>query len=212
MTTADIEAAAPKDGTGGGLVAMLDFCIRTGVLTPSTAKALRTGVVSVLSIEEDYQNVDVVNMDEEDWLKRFFNLRRDDFSDGTKEAYQTRFRQARAMYLARLNGEKDWASAGPSRASGSAPRSRSSRGSGGKRNPSAPPVPEDVATPAPIAPKPNMVSYPYPVRPGMLAHIQLPADLTSREAERIARFVASLAFDERLAITQGVEYAEIVEE
>jgi hypothetical protein len=50
-----------------------------------------------------------------------------------------------------------------------------------------------------------MVTYPYPVRPGLLAQVSLPADLTAKEADRVAKFVASLAFDERLAITSGSE-------
>jgi hypothetical protein len=40
------------------------------------------------------------------------------------------------------------------------------------------------------------VSYPFPLRPGMLAQISLPADLTKAEAKRLAAFVESLAMDE----------------
>jgi hypothetical protein len=53
-----------------------------------------------------------------------------------------------------------------------------------------------------------MVTYPYPVRPGLLAQLKLPANLTAKEATRLAKFVESLAFDEQLAITGGSPSAE----
>lgn len=212
MTVADIGAAQPKDGTGGGMIAMLDFCIRQGVINQGTAKAMRTGVTKVLSIDDHPEAVDVLNMDEEDWLKRFSNLKRDEFSDGTKEAYQQRFRQARAMYLARLNGDKDWAVAGGSRSATSAPRPRTQKAPAAKRNGSGLASAPASTTEPMTTPGSNMVSYPYPVRPGLLAQISLPADLTAREAGRVAKFVASLAFDEQQAIESGVVYAEIVED
>jgi len=41
-----------------------------------------------------------------------------------------------------------------------------------------------------------MITYPFPIRPGLRGSIQLPEDLTAREASRIAAFIATLAVEE----------------
>lgn len=47
----------------------------------------------------------------------------------------------------------------------------------------------------PADPPKDLVSYPFPIRPGLLAQISLPADLTKAEAKHLAAFVESLAMD-----------------
>lgn len=199
-----------QDGTGAGLLRFLDWGIRTGELPEGSAKALRTAVKNVLSIDGDPAAVDVRNMDVEGYLQRFWNRTRDDFSDGTKTVYQQRFRQAHRMYLARLDGDKEWRAAGP------AFRSRQSRkgdglGNGGRssrghdagsaaRSSPSPGAGEEQGdvnfTPLP----PGLIEFPFPLRPGLLVRLQLPEDLTKAEAERIARYVEALSQDERPAI------------
>jgi len=44
---------------------------------------------------------------------------------------------------------------------------------------------------APVA----TITYPFPLRPGVLASVDLPADLTTREADRLVAFIKSLAMD-----------------
>jgi hypothetical protein len=39
------------------------------------------------------------------------------------------------------------------------------------------------------------MDYPFPIRPGITAHLQLPVDLTTSESQRLANFIASLAID-----------------
>jgi hypothetical protein len=41
-----------------------------------------------------------------------------------------------------------------------------------------------------------MITYPFPIRPGMQGKITLPEDLTRREVQRIAAFVGTLATDD----------------
>lgn len=45
-------------------------------------------------------------------------------------------------------------------------------------------------------PENGMIPHVFPLRPGLRAHLVLPVDLTREDAERIAGFVASLAFAE----------------
>jgi hypothetical protein len=39
------------------------------------------------------------------------------------------------------------------------------------------------------------ISYPFPLRPGNVIMLELPADLSAREAERIATFLKSIALE-----------------
>ena len=52
-------------------------------------------------------------------------------------------------------------------------------------------LPAAAASVAP--PPPRIVNYPYPLRPGLLISVSLPADMTAQEADRFAAFVRSLA-------------------
>jgi hypothetical protein len=42
----------------------------------------------------------------------------------------------------------------------------------------------------------HSITYPFPLRAGVVSTLELPADLSAREAERIATFVKSLAVDD----------------
>ena len=54
---------------------------------------------------------------------------------------------------------------------------------------------------APVVP--GLVSYPFPLRNGLLVTLQLPPDLTKREAKRLAGFIESLAIEETPALMPG---------
>ena len=42
---------------------------------------------------------------------------------------------------------------------------------------------------------PPIIKYPFPLRDGVLASVELPADLSQREAARLAAFIGSLAIE-----------------
>jgi hypothetical protein len=75
------------DGTGEGLMGFLDYAGEKGLLKKNTAGALRAAVDRVLSVEGDgWEGTDVVNLDMEDLLRRFANLRKQDFTPGSLES------------------------------------------------------------------------------------------------------------------------------
>jgi hypothetical protein len=53
-----------------------------------------------------------------------------------------------------------------------------------------------------------IITYPFPLREGVLASIELPDDLTRREARRLSAFIESLAIDteleEQADLTSGI--------
>ncbi len=53
---------------------------------------------------------------------------------------------------------------------------------------------QPISAPAPaVAPKPTMIEYPFPLRPGLQAKVQLPENVTEQEIGRLVRYVQSLA-------------------
>lgn len=55
---------------------------------------------------------------------------------------------------------------------------------------------------------PSVITYPFPLRDGVLASIQLPADLTRKESKRLAAFIESLAVDDVPALPAARPTAE----
>jgi len=102
------------DYTGGGLIAFLDAAIAKGWLNVSTAKALRTASTKVLEIEPGWESVDLRSVEIDSLFQRFQNLRRNEYGDASLKVYRTRFGQAVKMYVARLDGDANWQSYGPS--------------------------------------------------------------------------------------------------
>lgn len=45
--------------------------------------------------------------------------------------------------------------------------------------------------------EPERITYPFPLRPGVVAELRLPSDLTLAEAKRLSGFLASLALAAR---------------
>ena len=107
--------------------------------------------------------------------------------------YEQRFRQAVEMYRRFLNDEEY------------VPR----RTAANKANRASTPTVRKTAAPERSEQKtkfddphaPGMITYPFPIRPGLQGKITLPEDLTRREAERIAAFIGTLAFDEAPEVT-----------
>lgn len=123
-------------------------------------------------------------------------------------AADRRFRQSVVMYRKWLNHEKDWL-----QIRRTSPKATPRKANGGKANgESATDAATAVEAPTATVARAGMIAYPLPIRPGVKGSLILPEDLSRREAERVAQFVAALAFHEHLAIASGNDYAEIVED
>lgn len=181
-----------KDGTGRGLVDFFSWAAKKGLLNKNTAGARRAAAQQVLAVEDDWENVDVRTLEVEDLLRRFANLRKQDFTPKSLETYQSRFRKALQMYLDYLDNPATWRPSTRERPS-AGQRQRSSID--GK--PTAPAGPQTQGSPA-------MVEYPFPVREGVFAYLTLPMDLRAEEARRLGSFLESLAVaGERKALQPG---------
>ncbi|HVV13493.1 hypothetical protein [Amycolatopsis sp.] len=185
---ADLQTA-----TSAGLREFLDWAGGRAEINPTTANALKGAVGQILQVEDEPDAVDVRSLDVEDVLDRFENRFRTKYTSGSMSTYKTRFRQAVSMYLAWLDKDPGWKTVVKTRRSTSAtPRTHAQSSVR-----TATPEPVDAvsfATPATTSSR--LVKHHLPLRPELIIEIELPVHLTKGDAERIASFVRSLAFDE----------------
>lgn len=152
-----------------------------GVMNRNTAAGLRAACSQVLTVLDDWENVDVKGLDVEATLHRFQNLKKKAFKPSVLETYKRRFRRAHASYLGYLSDPGGWKPRGIER-----PRQDSEAvGSDRESRPAA----KHEMHPA------GTVEYPFPLRSGQIARLILPRDLKASEAKRLAAFIATLAVD-----------------
>lgn len=162
-------------------------------------QSMKTAVKEVLSATQGadaWEDVDLDTIDLDDVLRRFETLRAMKFSNGSLNTYQGRFQRSLKMFEEFRASPSTWRpsvkqrSGKPTKAEG-APQTTSSAGTG------SPTTPQVVAPPGASAEhgphRATIITYPFPIRDGVLASIQLPADLRDREARRLSAFIDSLA-------------------
>jgi hypothetical protein len=189
-----------QDGTGAALLAHWKRMADTHQVNENTAGALRAASVKVLGAIEDGQIVDVRKLDVEDALRRFENKHHKDMTPQSLATYKTRFRNAVKMYtdyLANPSGWKPPASKART-ARGGRQEAPATNEQGEAENGAAPPAGATL-----LPPTAGLISYPYPLRTGLLVTLMLPADLTKREATRLNGFIESLAIEETPALMPG---------
>lgn len=187
----------PK-GTGAGLIEFLEFAINKGHVKRATGQAFKTAVKEILSavVGDAWESVELKNLDEEDLLARFERLRAMKYSSGSLATYKQRYSRAAAMFKEFRASPSAWRpnSERPPRAGKSDGRSvrsssRAERSDGAlPSGPSSPDVHSGLGA--------SKITYPFPLRPDTLVSVELPADLTRREALRLAVFIESLAIED----------------
>ena len=191
--------------TGAGLVAFLDYAIQKGYLKTATGQAMKTAVKEVLSATEGaegWESVDLTSLDEDDVLRRFETLRAMKFSAGSLSTYKGRYSRAASMFEEFRASPATWRPSVKqrSRTKGNGGSTAAARGS--KTDGGAPSTPAPGPAPAPHPGHGSaIITYPFPLRQGVLASLELPPDLTRREAQRLVAFIESLAIEDQVAET-----------
>lgn len=192
--------AEMDSATSAGLREFLDWAGGKGELNLTTANALKGAVGKVLQVEDDPTGVDIRSLNVDAVLDRFETRYRTGYTSGSMSTYKTRFRQAVAMYLAWLDKDPRWKTVVRSRRATDPGRARTSALPPGTSPtaavapPGAQPTAASMSGPAETASR--LVKHHLPLRPDLLVQIELPVHLTQADAERVASFVRSLAFDE----------------
>ena len=181
-------------GTGSDLLRFLLQAVADGHLNAATGNAQRVAVAKILTLAGALDEIDVRNLDVEGLLSRFSEAHRADYTPASLATYKTRFRNAVAMYLAWLAGRSDWPSVIRPRPGWTSQR----KGPMGGRDVQVELTTgqsDDGRSGRVRAGSSQTVIHQLPLRPDLLVQVELPVDLTQADADRVAAFVRSLAFD-----------------
>lgn len=195
MTTTETEEknAAPGDGTGAGMIEWLGWTIQKNEMVDATASALRTACQKVLAVEDGWTSMDMKTLDIESTASRFRIKHRGDMKDQTLNTYEQRFRQTVDMYGKWLAGDQTWK---PTQRKRTVRQTLPNGSTFTTPTPATPTVTEPAPPKVDLPPQPGMITYPFPIRPGMQGQITLPEDLSVKESKRIAAFISALAFED----------------
>jgi hypothetical protein len=172
--------------TGKTLIDHWSWAADKGVMNRNTAAGLRAACVQVLGVIDDPEQINVANLDVEDLLTRFQNLRKQRFKPQVLEAYKRRFRNAVKSYKEYLENPGTWKPVSQERSTSGERRPRPSTAAESNTV-----VVEPRHSNAAIA-GPGSEEYRLPLRPAVMARLILPVDLTRDEAARIKAFVDML--------------------
>jgi hypothetical protein len=178
--------------TGKGAIEFLDFAASRGLINANTAGAMRAAVKEVLrGVEgEEWGTIDLATIDVDDYVTRFERLSPGRLKPDSLSVYKARFKNAVAMFSAYRANPSGWRYT-PVRPSANRPKPSSNgkygagTSNGAARRNDANELPKT----------PGTISYPFPVRQGVVATLVLPDDLTKPEAKRLAAFVETIAIE-----------------
>jgi hypothetical protein len=196
MVTTDISS-----GSATGLMSFLDFMSRKGYATPRSMGVLKSAARQVFGVVEgdDYGQVNVADLDLDEYLSRFENRSMGRYSAKSLAAYRSRFRRAIESYRKYL-GDPNWMPAkrsvenrrtnGPGSQAGKPDKGGAVSGdikATSAFGPSVASAQTDSSTP--------LITYPFPLRSGQICQLHLPTQLDRNDAERLVAFIRALVFE-----------------
>ena len=183
-----VQAASAAD-----LCSFMDFAAAKGMMPRATAMARRTAVKEVLATTEgdDWESIDVIDMDVEVILDRFETIasRSHRFKPQSLTTYKSRFRSAIQDFVAYRSNPGGWRPQRRSRTS--APSTSTSPPGPRERKPT-----RTSSVDTSPASGSTWETYRFPVRPGMMATLNLPTDLRAAEVARLTLFLQILPMDD----------------
>lgn len=174
--------------TGKGLVDLWNWAAEKGLMNKNTANAHRAACTQVLGVLEDWEEREINQLDLDDVINRFKNLRAQDFKPKTLRDYENRFRRAVQLFQDYIHDPSSWS---PTKSNTSSRRSP-------KKSEAKPPKTTEDSTGDEgdvLAEITGLVKYPFPLRQDIIAYLQLPDDLTSDEVKRLHTFMQALVVE-----------------
>jgi hypothetical protein len=177
--------ATEPDFSRDALARFVDYVVDKNLVNPSTAQGWRVATTKVLGELSAEERADVRRIDVDATFKQFLNRNPGRLSPASTGEYRRRVGRAIDEFVSWMENPAGYGSrtAAWTAKSESRPRSR----------PRSQPAP----APASESSEPGGVALSFPVRPGFLAQVMVPADLTVDEARRMGAFLLTLAPDFR---------------
>jgi hypothetical protein len=167
------------------LLQFLDHAGERGLMPAATAQALAVATRNVLGVLTDQEKRDLASQDLDAVIKRFTNKRAKDFNPSSLREYGRRVRRAIDLFL---NWRTD-----PANFTVKTRNTTSSRRKGKAAEIADGDDAHSTFEPT-IANRPGTYHSSFPVRPGVVVTMaNVPNDLTTAEANRLADFIKMLA-------------------
>ena len=177
------------DYSRAALGRFIDYVVEKGLVNPSTAQGWRVATAKVLEELSPAEQADVRQIQVDATFRAFLNRNPGRLSPASTGEYRRRVGKAIEEFVTWMenpagygNRSAAWAARAESR-----PRARSS--------PAVRPAPRSHARPAEESAELGGISLDYPLRPGFLARVIVPRDLTVDEARRMGIFLLTLSPD-----------------
>lgn len=169
---------------------LLDFLGHAGdrgLMPTATAQALAVAVRNVFGVLDEKELADIRSLDLDTAIKRFTNKRAKDFSPKSLKEYGRRVRKAVDLYSQWRENPAEFSVKTRTPAT-----TKKERGAQVYASAAAATFPDPDRPTAPSAP--GGYQSAFPIRAGrVITLLNVPEDLTSSEAERLAQFVRMLA-------------------
>ena len=182
---------AEPDYSRAALARFIDYVVEKGLVNPSTAQGWRVATSKVLVELPPAEQEDVRRIDVDGTFRAFLNRNPGRLSPASTGEYRRRVGKAIAEFVTWMGDPAGYGN----RSAAWAARIE------GRQRPRAPVV---ERTPRPLPPRTGedvlidgAISLDYPLRPGFLARVTVPRDLTVDEARRMGVFLLTLAPDFR---------------
>lgn len=181
------------------VVDFLEYAGNHGLIKASTAQSYRVGCSKIEEALTPDELADVRKIDVDAVFTRFANANKIQVSPATLREYRRRVATSIEEFLEwrkdpsgyKPKGSRSNKSKGEDGTSGT--KKRVKRAKVGETDSSSVTSSESIVSSAQTSAP--LLSLPYPIRANLLAHIQVPRDLTSEEANRLAAFIKTLATD-----------------
>lgn len=173
-----------KDRSEKAFLKFMDWLATSGTLRPATARSRRAAAKKILEVATEEEKQDLASIDADDLLNRFQNLYALDYKTESLQVYRSRFKSAFEDFLRYTENPSSFKPTLNARTNRPNAKNGSSRNAENNRIP-------------PSATPPNRsgeVVFPIPLRQGLtVSLVNVPPDLTSKEAEKISAVVKALA-------------------
>lgn len=178
--------------TGKQFVEFWGWVSSKGLMNDNTAKSFSAAVRQVISIDENWETLDVSGINVDDLLQRFRNVRSKDFKPDSLNVYGRRFKQALDLFLQYIRDPAGWKFNGRQITYSRKPKAEKSDKQ--QQNSQSSESVDEVTFPQ-LANLVSLIEYPFPLRDNCVVRLKLPPDLKIAEVERLSAFVRALALD-----------------
>jgi hypothetical protein len=195
--------SAQPDYSRAALARFIEYVVAKGLVNPSTAQGWRVATTKVLEELSAEELADVRRIEVEETFRAFLHRHPGRLSPASVGEYRRRVGRAIEEFVRWVDDPGAYGALGSAavrQSDGQGPRRRG-RGRGspaaadGVRSPGSMDGAVAAAAPAPSPRRRDGLALEYPLRPGFLAQVVVPQDLTVDEARRMGAFLLTLSPD-----------------